>query len=397
MIARYLLLFLLLIILPYVYADIRYFKKHSWWKRLLCWMPCVTMIAYTIHLTLERDFIPSNDRIAILYIYLGVVMLLFVPMLTFFLCSLAGRGCSWLYRRCRPKLKAHAPRNYGNLLGIISIPVVWFVFFWGAFVGFNKLEVNHIEYVSKDLPKAFDGYRIVQFSDAHVGSYMKHNDWVLKRAIDSINAQQPDMIVFTGDLQNIQPSELYPHMDVLSSLKAKDGVFSVLGNHDYADYVGCDDAMKVANCKETVSLEKQLGWKVLLNEHQIIERDGQHIVLAGMENDGDGKGFPSKGDITKTLEGVTEKDFILMLEHDPFSWRHTILPNGQAQLTLSGHTHAMQFNILGWCPMSLSGKEFEGWSHEGSQSLFVTAGLGGLIPFRFGATGEIVVLTLRAQ
>ena len=397
MIARYLPLFLLIIILPYVFADLRYFKKHSWWRRLLCWMPCIAMVAYTIKLALERDFIPGNDRIAILYVYLGVVMLLFVPMLIFFLCSLAGRGFSWLYRRCRPKLKGHSPRNYGNLIGILSIPIVWFVFFWGTFVGFNKLEVRHIEYVSDSLPKAFDGYRIVQFSDAHVGSYMKHNDWVLKRAIDSINAQQADMIVFTGDLQNIQPSELYPHMDVLSSLKAKDGIFSILGNHDYADYLGCDDAMKVANCKETISLEKQMGWKVLLNEHQTIEHDGQHIVIAGMENDGDGKGFPSKGDIEKTLEGISENDFILMLEHDPFSWRHTILPKSKAQLTLSGHTHAMQFNILGWCPMSLLGKEFEGWYQEGSQSLFVTAGLGGLIPFRFGATGEIVVLTLKAQ
>ena len=397
MIARYLPLFLLIIILPYVIADLRYFKKHSWWRRLLCWMPCIAMVAYTIKLALERDFIPGNDRIAILYVYLGVVMLLFVPMLIFFLCSLAGRGFSWLYRRCRPKLKGHSPRNYGNLIGILSIPIVWFVFFWGTFVGFNKLEVRHIEYVSDSLPKAFDGYRIVQFSDAHVGSYMKHNDWVLKRAIDSINAQQADMIVFTGDLQNIQPSELYPHMDVLSSLKAKDGIFSILGNHDYADYLGCDDAMKVANCKETISLEKQMGWKVLLNEHQTIEHDGQHIVIAGMENDGDGKGFPSKGDIEKTLEGISENDFILMLEHDPFSWRHTILPKSKAQLTLSGHTHAMQFNILGWCPMSLLGKEFEGWYQEGSQSLFVTAGLGGLIPFRFGATGEIVVLTLKAQ
>ena len=397
MIARDLALFLLLVIVPFLYFDLRYFRRYSWWKRILCWAPCMAMVAYTFHLAMERDFIPANDRIAVLYVYLALVMLMIAPMLTFIICSLLGKAVSWLYRKCRPSLKSHPPRNYGNFVGILSIPAVWFVFFWGSFVGFNKLDVNHIEYVSEDLPKAFDGYRIVQFSDAHVGSYMKHNDWVLQKAIDSINAQKPDMIVFTGDLQNIQPSELYPHMEVLSQLKAKDGIYSVLGNHDYADYLGCDEAMKVANVREMVSLQQQMGWKVLRNEHLSLERDGQHIIVAGMENDGNGKKFPQRGDITKTLEGVAEGDFILMLEHDPFSWRHRILPESDAQLTLSGHTHNMQFNLFGWCPLSLTGREYNGWYREGRQSLFVTAGVGGLIPFRFGATGEIVVLTLRTK
>ncbi|MBR2778299.1 MAG: metallophosphoesterase [Prevotella sp.] len=397
MIARDLALFLLLVIVPFLFFDLRYFRRYSWWKRILCWAPCMAMVAYTFHLAMERDFIPANDRIAVLYVYLALVMLMIAPMLTFIICSLLGKAVSWLYRKCRPSLKSHPPRNYGNFVGILSIPAVWFVFFWGSFVGFNKLDVNHIEYVSEDLPKAFDGYRIVQFSDAHVGSYMKHNDWVLQKAIDSINAQKPDMIVFTGDLQNIQPSELYPHMEVLSQLKAKDGIYSVLGNHDYADYLGCDEAMKVANVREMVSLQQQMGWKVLRNEHLSLERDGQHIIVAGMENDGNGKKFPQRGDITKTLEGVAEGDFILMLEHDPFSWRHRILPESDAQLTLSGHTHNMQFNLFGWCPLSLTGREYNGWYREGRQSLFVTAGVGGLIPFRFGATGEIVVLTLRTK
>ena len=397
MIARDIILFLLLVTVPFILFDIRSFRKYPWWNRILCWMPCVAMVAYTVHLSLERDFIPGNDRIQVLYIYLGMIAVLIAPMLLYLICSFSGKAISWLYRKCRPSLKRHPARNYGNFVGILGIPLIWFVFYWGAFVGFNELEVNHIEYVSEDLPKAFDGYRIVQFSDAHVGSYMKHNSWVLQRAIDSINAQKPDMIVFTGDLQNIQPSELYPHMDVLSSLKAKDGIFSVLGNHDYADYLDRDEAIKVANVREMVSLQQQMGWTVLRNEHRILERDGQHIIIAGMENDGNGKKFPQRGDIAKTLEGVEKGEFILMLEHDPYSWRHRILPESDAQLTLSGHTHNMQFNIFGWCPLSLTGNEYNGWYHEGRQSLFVSAGLGGLIPFRFDATGEIVVLTLRTK
>ena len=397
MIARDILTFLLLVILPFLFIDLRFFRrKKAWWKRVLWWIICAAMVGYTVYLAMERDFIPGNDRILILYGYLFLLGLVIIPMWTFSICSLLGKACSWIVRKCKKHPKAK-PHNYGNLMGTLSVPAVWFVLFWGTFVGFNKLEVNHQTYVSEKVPEAFDGYRIVLFSDAHVGSYQKHNSWLLQRAVDSINAQKPDIILFVGDLQNIQPTELYPHIDVLEKLKAKDGVYSVLGNHDYAEFVGLDEAMKVANCRETVSLERQMGWNVLLNEHGTIEHGKDHMILAGMENDGDGKRFPQKGDVDKTLENVTSDDFILMMEHDPSAWRRKIVTDGRAQLTLSGHTHKMQFSIFGWCPLSLTGKEYNGWYKEGDQQLFVTAGLGGLIPFRFGATGEIVVLTLKRE
>lgn len=399
MIARSFVLFLLLLVLPYLYIDLKYFRqKKVWWKRVLLYLPCVAMVIYATYLAMERDFIPGNDRIFILYGFLLLLGVVVIPLWIFIICSLLGRGCSKLVRKFkRPEQLLKPAKNYGNLTGIASIPLIWLMVGWGSSIGFNKFEVNHIEYASSDIPKAFDGYKIVLFSDAHVGSYQKRNSDVLRQAIDSINAQKPDMIVFTGDLQNIQPSELYPHREVLGSLQAKDGIYSVLGNHDYASYLGCDEAVKAANDKEIISLQRQMGWTVLLNEHRTIQRDTSSFILAGMENDGDGKRFPQKGDIAKTLDGVADGKFILMLEHDPSAWRRKIIPDGRAQLTLSGHTHAMQFNILGWCPMSLTGKEFWGWYEEGHQKLFVTAGLGGLIPFRLGATGEIVVLTLRVQ
>ena len=395
MIARNVILFLLLNILPLLYFYLRYFRHTDLWKQILCWLPSIAMVIYTIYLAMEPNFIPNNDRIYILYTYLMLLGLVIVPIWVFLLSSLIGRGCSSLVRKYCVKRQAKPRRHYGNFVGVLLIPVIWFILLWGAFPGFNKFEVNHTEYVSPELPEAFDGYRIVVFSDAHVGSYQQRNTYVLQEAIDSINAQHPDMIIFAGDLLNIQPADLYPHKNTLSKLKATDGVFSVLGNHDYAEYLGCDDAIKAANCKETISLEKQLGWTLLNNESQILSRDKDHIVVAGMENDGDGKHFPQKGDIKKALAQATDSDFILLIEHDPSSWRRKIVPDGRAQLTISGHTHAMQFNIFGWCPMSLMGKEFWGWYEEGRQKLFVSAGLGGLIPFRFGATGEIVVLTLK--
>lgn len=385
MIAQAPYIYLFLILIPDLYLDWRYWRhKYQVGGRLMRWLPSIVLTVYTIALALMKKFIPDNP--GILYIYLVLLVLFAVTKAVFMLCSITGLGFCRLFK---------TKKNFGNLVGLLCVPVIWYILFYGIFIGFNKLEVNRHTYTSPALPEAFDGYKIVLFSDAHVGSYTERNEEVLKRAIDSINAQQPDLIVFVGDLQNTQPQDIYRHIDVLSSLKAKDGIYSIFGNHDYGDYICGNTARKVANCRETISLERQFGWTVLQNEHRDITRDKSSIVIAGMENDGDGIKFPQKGDVPKTLEGVKEGAFILMLEHDPSAWRRKIIPDGRAQLTLSGHTHKMQFSIFGWCPMTIYQKEVNGWYQEGEQSLFVTAGLGGLIPFRFGSTGEIVVLTLR--
>lgn len=387
MIARAPYLFLMLIIIPDLYFDLHYWRHRlSIEKRILRWLPTVALIAYTLVLTYEENFIPDNPTL--LYLYLLLLGFIAVPKAVFMLCSITGLGFCKLFRR---------KKNYGNIIGLLVVPVLWFILIYGSFVGFQKMEVNHQTYTSSDIPKAFNGYKIVLFSDAHVGSYTEKSQWILQRAVDSINAQKPDMIVFTGDLQNIQPKDIILHQDILSQLKAKDGVYSVLGNHDYAKYVNCNEAKKAENCRQTIQIERQMGWTLLLNEHRTIRRGKNQMIIAGMENDGDGKKFPQKGNIKKTLKGVSDKDFTIMLEHDPSSWRRKIIPDGRAQLTLSGHTHNMQFALFGWSPISVTGKEVNGWYQEGAQSLFVTAGLGGLIPFRFGATGEIVVLTLQSN
>lgn len=393
MIARAPYLFILLIIIPDLYFDFHYWRrKYSWGQRFCRWLPTIGLVVYTIYLMYEKNFIPDNPNI--LYIYLLLVGLIAIPKLVYMLCSITGLTFSKLIHR---KSSKHPAKNYGNLIGLVCVPVIWYIVLYGSFIGFNKVEVNRQTFTSPDLPKAFDGYKVVLFSDAHVGSYTARNEHVLKKAIDLINTQHPDMIVYTGDIQNTQPQDIYRHMDVLSSLRAKDGIYSILGNHDYGDYICGNTAKKVANMRETMSLEKQMGWTLLMNEHRYIDRGKSHIIIAGMENDGDGIRFPQKGNIKKALKGINDDDFILMLEHDPSSWRRRIIPDGRAQLTLSGHTHKMQFALFDWCPMSLTGKEVNGWYTEDEQSLFVTAGLGGLIPFRFGAPGEIAVITLKTQ
>ena len=393
MIARAPYLFLLLIIIPDLYFDLHYWRhKNSAGLRFCRWLPTIGLIAYTIYLMYERNFIPDNPDI--IYIYLFLLGLIAVPKMVYMLFSMTGHLCSLLFHK---KNSTRPHKNYGNLLGLLFVPILWYILFYGSFVGFQELDINRQTYVSPDLPKAFNGYRVLLFSDAHVGTYAGKRQHLLQRAVNSINALRPDLIVFTGDIQNTKPQELYQQMDILSKLKAKDGIYSVLGNHDYAKYVDCSEAEKEANCRETISLEKQLGWKLLLNSHQIIERGKSRIVIAGMENDGDGKRFPQKGNISMTLKGVDNEDFILMLEHDPSAWRRKIIPDGRAQLTLSGHTHKMQFTLFDWCPLSLTGSDFNGWYTEGQQALFVTAGLGGLIPFRFDAPGEIVMFTLKSK
>ena len=394
MIARAPYLFLLLIIVPDLYFDLHYWRhKFSTSKRLLYWIPTIVMVGLTLKLTYEPEFIPEDTTL--IFSYLLMLGLISVPKMVYMLCSIAGLATSKVVRLFK-RNKRHKPKNYGNLAGWLATVLIWYAVLYGTLVGFYKLNTDKTHYyISTNIPATFDGYKIVQFSDLHVGTMKGDRQWMLKRLVDSINAQKPDLIVFTGDLQNVRPKDLYDHKELLSSLKAKDGVYSVLGNHDYDKYMHPTDDREVKRCKETIALEKSFGWHVLLNDHRTISRGNEHITIAGMENDGDGKVFPEFGDINKTLNGV--KGFTIMLAHNPIAWRKKIIPDGRAELTLSGHTHAMQFNFFGWNPIALLGKEWYGWYKEGGQSLYVTSGAGALIPWRFGSTAEIMVIELRSH
>ena len=291
------------------------------------------------------------------------------------------------------------PRKVWRRTAIACTIIIWALTGYGFLFGFQQFEVRHVEFASADLPEAFDGYRIVQFSDAHVGSMTGSRQWMVQRAVDSMNAQHADAIVFTGDMQNIWPDELTQQSSYFRQLKAKDGVFAVLGNHDYDVYQNCDEEEKTRNCAKTVKALRDMGFDLLLNEHRIVRRDSDSIVIAGMENWGTKKRMPRKGDVIKTLTGITisPSPFILMLQHDPSCWREKILPECNAQLTLSGHTHGGQISLFGWSPVAMSYSEWGGMTYEGARAIYVSTGLGALIPFRFGLPGEIVVITLRKK
>ena len=291
------------------------------------------------------------------------------------------------------------PRKVWRRTAIACTIIIWALTGYGFLFGFQQFEVRHVEFASADLPEAFDGYRIVQFSDAHVGSMTGSRQWMVQRAVDSMNAQHADAIVFTGDMQNIWPDELTQQSSYFRQLKAKDGVFAVLGNHDYDVYQNCDEEEKTRNCAKTVKALRNMGFDLLLNEHRIVRRDSDSIVIAGMENWGTKKRMPRKGDVIKTLTGITisPSPFILMLQHDPSCWREKILPECNAQLTLSGHTHGGQISLFGMSPVVLKYREWGGMTYEGPRAIYVSTGLGALVPFRLGLPGEIVVITLRKK
>ena len=384
MIARIVILLVLVLLLPQLYFDRRKLRRRKMWQRLLRWLPTVAMMVLTVALAMERDFVPHE--MTVMNIYLMLLGLIFAPKAIYVLCSLAGR----FVRKIR-----HSRYNWGNLVGFFLAFFIVFVVFYGSFVGVRRLNVNRLEIALKDLPEAFDGYRIVLFSDAHVGSFTGWRQSLLQRDIDSINAQQADAIFFVGDLQNQRPEELYPVQEMLRSLRATDGVFSVLGNHDYSDYIDDDPAIKIANEREMVSRQRQFGWKLLLNEHLTLEKQGARLVVAGVENDQTRKQMKKRNDLAKALEGVRDDDCIILLQHDPGAWQQTEWIQPQVSLTLSGHTHGGQVSLFGLRATQLSKNYDYGLYREGERQLYVTCGIGGLVPFRFGVTPEIAVITLK--
>lgn len=316
--------------------------------------------------------------------------LLIVPIILLIIVGLLLFGL--IYNSIR-LIRHKAKRRH--IVGLaISVSVI-LVITYGFTLGFEAFKVKHTEFESVDLPASFDGYKIVMFTDAHVGNFAGRRQWMVKRAVDSINAQHPDAIVFCGDIENSDPAELKPFVGMLSSLKARDGVFSVLGNHDYSLYKHdiSEEAKRKIN-EQTQQAERSFGWHLLMNESAIIRRGADSIVIAGEENDGS-KPFPCYADAAKTMAGINDSSFVVMLQHDPSAWRRQILPQTNAQLTLSGHTHAGQVSIFGWSVTSMIYKENNGAYHQGDRMLYVSSGLGGVVPFRIDVPGEIVVITLK--
>ena len=267
----------------------------------------------------------------------------------------------------------------------------WFAF--GFIEGWKRLELKHITFTSPDLPPYFDGYRLVQITDFHLGSFPPGNDFVQK-VVDATNNEEPDMILFTGDLVNNQASEVEPYLDTLGQLHASDGIYSIWGNHDYCEYGNNHSigALK-RNRRMLYGYQESLGWHQLMNEHHVVSHGMSSIAVIGVENPGQPP-FTNRSNLKKAMKGLNPDMFKILLSHDPHHWRREVVGK-KIQLTLAGHTHAGQLKIGKWTPARLAFKEWGGAYQIGEQMLYVSSGIGGSFPFRLGAWPELTVVTLK--
>lgn len=296
---------------------------------------------------------------------------------------------------------------FGWQIGLIGAVVVLLFIAYGFFFGWRHVVVRETTCTSALLPSSFDGYRILQLSDIHLGTYLKSRKFI-DRLVDKVNAQKVDLIVFTGDLLNVSAEEVIPFQHALAKLNAKDGIYSVMGNHDYCEYVSLDKkspssegrkdlVAKIAKNQNVLKyLEEKMGWHLLLNDHVEINREEDAIFLIGVENISRPP-FQDYGDLKKAMDGLKEGTFKVLLSHDPSHWRRGVLHQTDIALTLSGHTHAGQVKIGNFSPSKWAYHEWGGKYTEGESMLNVSLGIGGTVPFRLGAWPEINVITLRKR
>lgn len=367
------LFFIVLMGLPDWYIYRRYVSRWKQvWMRRLYWLPS-TLLLIGMFITFGT-YEPRPEAMNRLSLLLIVFLCINVPKAIFALLS--------------PLCKSHIG------LAIALFTMAYLVF--GATEGKQHFQVKEVTIESEALPRGFDGYRIVQLSDIHTGSWGNDTAPMLK-AVNIINRLQPDLIVFTGDLVNNLASELDAFIPVFSQLKAKHGVYSVLGNHDYSTYIKWDTPQQQeAQLDSLKAKQARMGWTLLNNRHVKLHQQNDSIALIGVENSGRPP-FPDHARLSEAMTGTTGM-FQILLSHDPSHWRREVLPKTDIQLMLAGHTHAMQTRIFGFTPAQFVYPENDGLYQEGEQMLYVNIGLGHLLyPMRLGAWPEITLLTLKAK
>lgn len=291
----------------------------------------------------------------------------------------------------------------GWKVGLGAAAVLLTALLYGFIFGWRRIVVRTATCRSTLLPDDFDGYRIVHLSDLHIGTFLRNPAFIDSLA-DAVNGQHPDMVVFTGDLVNVSAIELLPFRKTLSAISAPDGVYSVMGNHDYCMYAQ-DCTHRVHGRSITVAerdrmllqyMEDKMGWRMLMNENVVIKRGNSSIAVVGVENIGKPP-FKSFGNLAKALTGLPEGMFKILLSHDPTHWRCGVLNKTDIALTLSGHTHAGQVRLGRFSPAKWAYNEWGGSYVEGNSMLHVSPGIGGTVPFRFGAWPEINVVVLKKK
>lgn len=387
-----LILFLVVSVLSdvYIYRCLLTRLKNRCWSRVQKWSAIAFYVLLVIAVCLPRRSGDNGMLLSVMWM-LYTFMSVYIGKYLFVLLDLVA-SVPRLFKKHRVKFITWM----GAVVGVGAFAIMW----WGALIGRYHLDVKEVDIVRTDVPAGFDGYRIVQISDLHTGTYGNDTTFV-SALVDKINSLSPDLVVFTGDIVNSRSYEITPHIAPLSRLRARDGVYSIMGNHDYGDYASwpsqADKDKSISYLKQSQS---EMGWHMLNNESVILRQGNDSLALIGVENIGDAP-FPIYGSLTRAYPSLNDSVFKVLLTHNPAHWTDSISGHDiNVPLTLSGHTHAMQIEIAGHSPAVYRYKTWGGLyaDSDSTHMLYVNIGVGTVgFPARIGASPEITVLTLRKK
>jgi len=372
------------------------------WVEWLFWLITIGVVIHLLYHWFCRGKVvwsaPQQYAVAGLLTWLIICLFVTLPLLL----EDITRLIKAIFRKPTNAPRIPSRRKFVSTLGWGLAAIPFASILYSIFKGKYNYKVWKYTLYFDNLPKAFDGYRITQISDIHCGSFDNYEK--IRYGVELINSQKSDVILFTGDLVNNLANEVHNWKSLFATLQAPDGVFSIMGNHDYGDYSSWETPeAKQQNLEHLFQLQKQMGWQLLLNKHCYLERNGEKIALIGVENWGHGR-FSKYGDLNKAMEGVNTEDFKILMSHDPTHWQEVVLPeNKDIQLTLSGHTHGMQCGIeipgwLKWSPSQYIYKYWGGMYEEDGKYLNVNRGFGyHAFPGRLGVWPEITVIELKTK
>lgn len=362
-------------------------------------------LAYLVYSFSQFDRSVGQNKQSLLTI--GLLLIIYVPKLiiTVFmfgedLFRLIRGLTNYFVEQNNPTSYLPARRKFVSQIALALAAIPFASLIYGIFEGKYNFKVIKQRVYYPDLPDAFDGFKITQISDIHSGSF--DNPEKIEYAIDLINEQESDLILFTGDIVNTHATEMHPWIDTFKKIKKVEfGKYSVLGNHDYGEYVTwATNKAKAENFQAVKDLHEAIDFKLLLNEHTFVEKDNQRIAIIGVENWG--KNFKQAGDLRKASEGLTAHDFKILMSHDPSHWEYQVKEDEKHyQLTLSGHTHGMQFGIeipgfFKWSPVQYVYKQWAGLYENLGRYVYVNRGFGfHAYPGRVGIWPEITVIELK--
>ena len=382
------LLFVNIFIDSYIFLALRSYLRRTIWSKIHATIAIIATVAY-----ISLMFMPvrtgGNALIQVAMWTIYVLISIYLPKYIFVIFELLSRI---------PKIFKHKQSKALCIIGVVVSFILFGTMWWGALFNRFNYQIESVTVKDKAIPAAFNDYKIVQISDLHLGTYGNDTEYISK-LVKRINELHADVILFTGDIVNRNTQELLPFVSVLSELKAKDGVYSILGNHDYGDYEDwSSDEEKAANLQKLKDLQAKMGWTMLNNEHTALTAGNDSIILIGVENIGDPP-FHIYGDLHKAYANIGDKNFKILMSHNPAHWTNDIKDNESSNigLTLAGHTHAMQIELFGLSPAYFRYRTWGGMYEDNSnQRLYVNIGIGTVgFPARIGATPEITLFTLK--